>query len=300
MTRSAKHYVFTLNNWTADELDHIAQFVDLLGATYCIVGRERGENDTPHLQGFISFDRRRTFAFVRDAFRGRAHVEVKRGTVSQAIAYCKKDGDYDEWGNPPDEQGHRSDIEAFKEWLQTLDAPPTDEEIALEHTALWFKSRDRCMQLAKIICPDVVLERDVPRAWQDGLIRSLEGDADPREVLFYYDRNGNIGKSWCVRKLLSVYPRRVQVLGIGRKVDLAYSIDPEKDIFVFDVHRGGMEFLQYGILENLKDRVVYSAKYDSQMKILKKVPHVVVFSNELPDMNKMTLDRFHVIDEFNN
>lgn len=300
MVRSAKHWVFTINNWEAADIDRIGTFVDLVGATYVVAGRERGENGTPHLQGFISFDRRRTFDFVRGLFVNRAHIEIKRGTVNQAITYCKKDGDFDEHGVIPTEQGHRSDIDAYKEWLTTLTELPTEREIALEHTTLWFKSKDRCKELAKMVCPPPMLELGVCRTWQDGLIDGLHGPAPAREVVFYVDELGNSGKSWIVRKLLSLFPDRVQILGIGKKCDLAYSIDVEKDIFVFDIHRGGMEYLQYGIIENLKDRVVYSSKYQSETKILLKTPHVVVFCNEHPDMNKFSQDRYIVLANFYN
>ena len=58
-----------------------------------------------------------------------------------------------------------------------------------------------------------------------------------------------------------------------------------------------MEFLRYEILEMLKDRMVFSPKYASRMKFLHRVPHVVVFSNEYPAMDKMSDDRYdiHVI-----
>lgn len=298
MVRSAKHWVFTVNNWEAADHDRIRSFVDLIGATYVVVGRERGENNTPHLQGFVSFDRRRTFDFVRGIFANRAHIEIKRGTVNQAIAYCKKDGDFDEYGQIPVEQGHRSDIEGYKEWLETLAEVPTDRMIALEHTTLWFRSKDRCKELAKMICPPPSIEDGEPRVWQAGLIDGLNSPAPLREVLFYVDEVGNSGKSWIVRKLVTMFPDRVQILGIGRKMDLAYSIDTEKDIFIFDIHRGGMEFLQYGIIENLKDRVIYSSKYQSETKILSKVPHVVVFSNEHPDMTKFSQDRYIILHNY--
>jgi len=53
-----------------------------------------------------------------------------------------------------------------------------------------------------------------------------------------------------------------------------------------------MQFLIIGLLENLKDRMVLSPKYDSKMKILRKTPHVIVFCNEDPDMDKMSADRY--------
>lgn len=75
---------------------------------------------------------------------------------------------------------------------------------------------------------------------------------------------------------------------------MAHMISPSKSVFLINVPRTQMEFLQYSILEMLKDRMVSSPKYNSRMKVLEQVPHVVVFSNEAPDLAKMTMDRYDV------
>ena len=72
---------------------------------------------------------------------------------------------------------------------------------------------------------------------------------------------------------------------------MAYAVDPDKRVFFINVPRLGMEFLQYSILEQLKDRMVFSTKYTSEMKVLRTNVHVVVFCNEMPDMDKMSADR---------
>jgi len=56
-----------------------------------------------------------------------------------------------------------------------------------------------------------------------------------------------------------------------------------------------MQYMQYAILEQLKNRLIFSNKYQSQMKVLPNNVHVVVFSNEAPDMNALTNDRYKVI-----
>lgn len=71
-------------------------------------------------------------------------------------------------------------------------------------------------------------------------------------------------------------------------------IDVRSNIFLFNVAREQMQFLQYSVLEMMKDRMISSPKYESQMKILHDTPHVIVFSNEQPDYAKMSADRFKV------
>ncbi len=69
--------------------------------TYMIIGREVGpRNGTPHLQGYVCFKRKRRLTEVKKIFP-RAHCERMRGTVEQAVTYCKKEGNYREYGLKP-------------------------------------------------------------------------------------------------------------------------------------------------------------------------------------------------------
>ena len=53
------------------------------------------------------------------------------------------------------------------------------------------------------------------------------------------------------------------------------------------------EYLQYDFLEEVKNGLVFSSKYESRMKILDKC-HVVVLLNEDPDATKLSVDRYDV------
>ena len=48
------------------------------------------------------------------------------------------------------------------------------------------------------------------------------------------------------------------------------------------------------VLEKVKDQLVFSSKYASRVKVLPHPVHVVVFSNEQPDMAVTTEDRYNV------
>lgn len=73
-----------------------------LHTEYGVCGRELGAEGTPHLQGFIRFKSATSFKRVKNLL-GRAHLESQKGSSAQAAEYCKKDGDFDEWGDPPKE-----------------------------------------------------------------------------------------------------------------------------------------------------------------------------------------------------
>lgn len=301
MPNGFKHWCFTINNPTADDEALLTNLHDEGVVEYIVFGREVGDVEaTPHLQGYATFVSRRSFQFVQRHFPAGTHIENRRGSGAEAIDYCKKDGDFVELGAPPVEQGHRSDIDRYKAWLISLPGPPSEREIASEFTALYLRYSRQCINLSKLLCTPVVLEEDPARPWQQALLDVVAEPAPKREILFYVDPAGGAGKSWMMRKLFSVCPNDVQVLGLGKRADIAHAVDETRSIFVFDIPRQGMEFLCYDLLEKLKDRVVFSPKYDSKTKILKVVPHVIVFANEMPDMNKMTPDRYVVMNDFFN
>ena len=97
-----KSWVFTLNNYTEDEYTEIISKIET-ECSYWIIGKEIGDEGTPHLQGFASFSRRRRFGVVRSFFGSRFHIEGARGTARQNRAYCSKGGQFREGGSIPKE-----------------------------------------------------------------------------------------------------------------------------------------------------------------------------------------------------
>lgn len=96
-----------MNNFSEAERE------ELLGTQcqYVIIGRERGAEGTPHLQGFIQFDKPgKTLAAVKK-INGRAHWEMTKGNIDQNVAYCSKEGDFEERGTKPMSQKRKGEAE---------------------------------------------------------------------------------------------------------------------------------------------------------------------------------------------
>nr|UOF78741.1 rep protein [Cressdnaviricota sp.] len=94
----SRNWVFTTNNYThADE-----HKLRRLACKYIVFGRERaGTTGTRHLQGYVSFANAKKFHQVKALLPERSHIELRMGTSAQAAEYCKKDGDFEEFGEPP-------------------------------------------------------------------------------------------------------------------------------------------------------------------------------------------------------
>ena len=107
-----KHWVFTLNNFTEEEVERVRALGEDESCRYVVFGREVGGGGTPHLQGYICFTEKRTMGRAKDAISARAHIEIMRGNPTQASDYCKKDGDFEEFGEVPGGKGHRSDLKS--------------------------------------------------------------------------------------------------------------------------------------------------------------------------------------------
>jgi len=95
MSRS-RNYVFTLNNWSADDLKCYSELVNKKLCSYLIFAKEIGQNETPHLQGYIEFVNPKRFNEVKKLLSDRVHIEPRYGTQNEAIDYVKgvnvKDG----------------------------------------------------------------------------------------------------------------------------------------------------------------------------------------------------------------
>jgi len=98
-------YVFTINNYTEEDIQRLLK----LPYKYLVYGKETASTGTPHLQGFVYLKTGKTEKAARKAIGG--HVEVQRGSFSQASDYCKKDGDFVENGTLPITQEAKGKLE---------------------------------------------------------------------------------------------------------------------------------------------------------------------------------------------
>ena len=74
---------------------------------YLVYGRERAETGQCHYQGFVQLWKKQKMHQVKDYIEGNPHVELMRGNSKEAAAYCRKEGDFEEFGEFTDTEGGR-------------------------------------------------------------------------------------------------------------------------------------------------------------------------------------------------
>ncbi len=146
------------------------------------------------------------------------------------------------------------------------------------------------------------LDLHVPEAlrpWQWKIYESCLHTPDKyhRKIRWYWESNGNVGKSILAKTLVDTMECLV-VSGKGSDVLYAVAEWVKKkgggpDVIVWDVPRSCMDYVSYQAIEKVKDGCFFSNKFESNM-VRTNVPHVIVFSNQEPEYGKMSEDRWEV------
>lgn len=218
---------FTLNNWTEEELTNLEN----IKYQYMIIGKEKGKEGTPHLQGYIEFDKRKSMKQLKK-INNRIHWERRKGTQFQAISYCMKEKDFKEYGEKKI-QGKRNDLTKARELVKKKgmralldqDICPNNQEIRVcekyltycEETrkekpeVIWIYGRSGIgkTRLAHELGGNDIYMKD-ESIWWDGY--------DRHETVIIDDFRGKHMNFTYLLKLLDRYEMRVQVKGGYRQI----------------------------------------------------------------------------------
>ena len=123
-----------------------------------------------------------------------------------------------------------------------------------------------------------------PRLWQSTLLTMLDQPPDDRTIIWICDPTGGIGKTFLSKYL---YSRGAFVICPSRGTDVMYAYNNET-IIVYDIPRSADEaYCNWGVLEKLKDGILFSGKYEAATKYRASNCHIVVFSNQEPPSDSM-------------
>lgn len=136
------------------------------------------------------------------------------------------------------------------------------------------------------------------QAWQQNLYAQMFTPPLPRRVHWYYSSQGGIGKTTFANNFRFLDGKQTLTLTSGKHDDLRYVLSQVPSITTlgavfFDFTRSQQETIPYTVLEQIKNRRFISTKYQSVSVVLPEL-HLVCFSNDMPDISKMSQDRWDI------
>lgn len=137
------------------------------------------------------------------------------------------------------------------------------------------------------------------RPIQEQIINICDKEPDDRTIHWVFDRQGGAGKTTLAKHLCLKYPNEVIYL-TGKSADMKYGITSFFEdntvlrVVLIDLTRSVENFVSYEGLESIKNGIFYNTKYESKMVIFDN-PHVIVLANFMPETDKLSLDRWDII-----
>lgn len=305
------HWCGTLNNPTAEELQTLWVFNQRNGGPVpdahdlgaIVIGWEHwrpadaAAGLTAHLQVYFELKSTKARLTQLRVWFPRAHWEPRRGTALEAADYCRKDGTYRERGRWS--YSYTVDrASSAREWWQqlvqliqskaTFAAVCTDPDVGRHvfNKVQWaykvWEARPR---------PPTALDMAAPGfRWQLRFAVFLDGTPpDDRKITYVLDPIGGTGKSKFVKWAASA--RGWMVACANDRKNNASMYWGQRTVLV-DVPRD--ERLDYVCLEKLKDGMMVQTKYETTLKSYDS-PHLIVFSNQPPELWRLSHDRWNVI-----
>lgn len=245
LSPQSRKWCFTLNNFTDEEYSKVLNYVK--NKKY-IIGKEIGENGTPHLQGFFYSKSPMAFSVLKKV-NSRWHLEKAVGSFDSNVKYCAKDNN--------------------------------------------FVSNIHCQHLEKYALLNSEFANVIWKEWQNDILEYIKTKPDSRTIYWVFDEEGNKGKSYLV-KYLSL--TRDVIICDGKKdnifnqIKTAYDNHQKIELVIVDMPRYSEKFLNYGVLEQIKNGLLYSGKYEGGICVF-PYPHIIVMANSEPQEGSWSSDR---------
>lgn len=169
--------------------------------------------------------------------------------------------------------------------------------IHLENTrnldaSLRYCSKEDTRARGAWIFPKPVSTISEMRPWQEQLGAVL-GEQNDRQITWIVNKNGGIGKTAWAKYMCVHYGAMYLSSGAGKDLLFGVSRAMRKCLYIIDYPRCNDGKFSYMAIEKIKDGIFFSAKYESAMQLMDS-PKIVVFSNQYPERDKLTADRWDV------
>lgn len=249
-----RNWFITWNNHTENSIKELTAMAHL---TKYAIQEETGKDGTKHLQGVLCFTSEKSFKFMKEKLP-HCHLELCRN-IGAAKNYCTK-----------------IETRTGKQWVKGFKSYKVNEGI-------------------QVIDP---LDGKELYKWQKAVIKTIKGEPHDRTIYWIWSEMGKTGKTSLCKHL--VLKHKAIVLG-GKFGDAHYAIakmvnEQKKNptTIVFDIPRSQGNKISYTAIENVKNGLFFSSKYESQQVVFNP-PHVIIFANSEPDKSKLSSDRWKIL-----
>lgn len=135
--------------------------------------------------------------------------------------------------------------------------------------------------------------------WQKDVWTIANSEPDDRTIHWFYEEDGNHGKSALVKRMVATIPDCVLVGGKGADMKngiVNYMLDGNDypAVVLIDIPRSvDTKYVSYQGIEEVKNGCFFSTKYESRM-VIGNSPTVIVFANYPPPEEKLSADRWNI------
>ncbi|CBK25803.1 replication association protein [Tomato leaf curl Cameroon alphasatellite [CM:OMHD3:Ok:09]] len=286
-------WCFTVFFLSSTAPDLVPLFENTAVSYACWQEEESPTTKRRHLQGYLQCKGKRTLSQVKYLFGGlNPHLEKQRARkTDEARDYCMK------------EETRVSGPFEFGEYVAAGSHKRRQREAVERSPVRMSEENPSVFRRVKAKIAEEEFQKSAPeiqisnlKSWQLRLKQLLSRDPDDRTIFWVYGPTGGEGKSTFARDLYRSGSWFYTRGGSAAADNVAYQyIGCLGNNIVFDIPRDKKDYLQYSLVEMFKDRLVVSNKYEPIMAPMLNCIHVVVMSNFLPDMEKISSDRVHVI-----
>lgn len=290
----------TSRNWCVTMFKYdISKPFALENVKYAILQEEKcPKTGKCHIQGYLEFDQAIRPGKVKKLLGKTTHVEKRRGSQQQAIDYCKKAETAMGWKfeyGVPVRQGKRHDVDtmfqAFKERESTAKFIEENAKLYKNYGPLLEKHEELIKDEENVTKFREKFMDVTMRPIQELMVHHLEKQ-NPRQVTWVYDPIGNTGKTWLAQYLHAI--KGAAIFTNAKTADIAFGYKGES-IIVFDFARCVDGRVNYGVIESLKNGMIFSTKYKSKKKVF-EIPKIIIMANFEPEQHNLSEDRWDIID----
>lgn len=135
-------------------------------------------------------------------------------------------------------------------------------------------------------------------SWAQNITDLLHDKPNPRTVNWYWSKEGKVGKTQLQRWICWRWGKdAIFVNGQGKDIRCGIALHIKETgrhpkIVVWNIPRC-VEHISYTAIEEIKDGLFFSGKYESGM-VMMNSPHLYIFANMPPEYEKLSEDRWNV------